>query len=71
MKLIFCDNEIVLVTKDAFTEGQTITLKLFECKQRKERGRSISRKVRFDKDAKDLYIQFFGKRYFYSEFEAV
>lgn len=69
MKQMLNDYEIVITTEDRFIEGETITLKVFLCLKAREKGRRISRKVRYDKEAGDLYIKINGKKYFYSEFK--
>lgn len=69
MKQIFNNYEIVISTEDSFIENRTISLTVYECKTTREKGKNITRKVRFDKDAGDLYINFKNKKYFYHEFK--
>ena len=68
-KLIFGNYEVVITTNDRFIEGESINIKYYECLRAREKGRSLSRKVRYDNEAGDLYIKVDGKKYFYSEFK--
>ena len=69
MRQIFNNYEVVITTDDKWIEGEYINLKLYRCLRGKEKGVSLRRKVRFHKDAGDLYIRVEGKMYFYSEFK--
>ena len=69
MNMVLNNYDIVMSTKDKFIEGETIKLKVYECLKAKEKGLNITRKVRYSKEAGDLYIWFKNKRYFYSEFK--
>lgn len=69
MKKIFGNWEMFICTEDSFIEGETISLAYNECKTAKERNKHITRKVKFDKDAGDLYIIIKNKKYFASEFK--
>lgn len=69
MKQIFNNWEVVIVTEDRWIEGETINLKYFPCEKVKEKGINLTRKVRFDNEAGDMFITIKNKKYFYSEFK--
>lgn len=69
MKLVFCNYEVVISTDDRFIEGESIDIKYYDGLTARQKGRSLSRKVRYDNEAGDLYIRVEGKKYFYSEFK--
>lgn len=68
-KLIFNNYEVVISTEDRFIEGESVNIKYYDCLTARQKGRSLSRKVRYDNEAGDLYIRVEGKKYFYSEFK--
>lgn len=69
MKLVFCNYEVVISTDDRFIEGESVNIKYYDGLTARQKGRSLSRKVRYDNEAGDLYIRVEAKKYFYSEFK--
>ena len=61
--------EFLAFTEDDFIEGETIKLEYYENKIAREKPKHITRKVRYDKEAGDLYIIYKNKKYFYFEFK--
>ena len=59
-KLIYKDNNVLIMTNDEFTEGSIIDIIGNE--------KSIQRKIYFDTQAGDLYFIYRNMKYYYSMF---
>ena len=59
-KLIYKDNNVLMMTNDEFAEGSTISIIVNE--------KSIKRKIYFDAQAGDLYFTYRNMKYYYSMF---
>lgn len=59
-KLIYKDNNVLMMTNDEFDEGSTISIIVNE--------KPIQRKIYFDVQAGDLYFIYCNMKYYYSMF---
>ena len=69
IKLIFFNYEALISTNDNFIEGEPVNIKYYDGSTANQRPASLSRIVKYDNEAEDLYIEVKGKKYFYSEFK--
>lgn len=58
-------NDKIIVVNGRFIEGAKVFVSIAE----NDKIKRIERTAKYDSKAGDLYIQFDGRKYFYSEFE--